>query len=164
MVYDAQQARELMFEEQDDDNFNMAVSTAESPFDLYTPSEQVAACRTPSTVSSLLESGDDMSMEPADITSPPKLPVRIIDEDYDEGIDQTILHRLSVRHELSSGYGISERMGMEETLERIIENLPKRFSISGRRGSLTGGSLGSTASASFNFPPLQMPSLPTSYL
>lgn len=128
-------------------SFDLEVATHDTPSRLSVP------FLTPST---------STSGESAVLASPPKPPVRVIDEDYDEGVDHTRIRRHLARAELSSRYGIREGMDVEETLDKLVQGMPKRWSISGsnaRTGSAASGAPGLTRSASLNVLPVQMTTL-----
>lgn len=79
----------------------------------------------------------------------PSMPVRVIDEDYDEGYDGRAFRLQQVRANVACQLGLRQGMSMEETLDRLTDALSKQWNIQD-----------DTRPSNIVFPPLEMPSLP----
>lgn len=118
-------ADSLMYGDDDKNIGGVAVTTGfqYSP----PPSSASTSSQAPSTPTSLRSPVSANERTGADSLLKP--PVRVIDEDYDEGVDYASIRRYLVRNELASRYGISDGMSADETLDKIVQHIPERWSI-----------------------------------
>lgn len=111
-----------------------------------------SALRSPSPQSAKSESSANTP------TDTPALPQRVIDEDYDEGMN---LYHLSVaRERVRQVYGIQDSMDADETLDQITNRLSERWKIEDEPESATQPGNGPKVSGHNHlFSPIPVPRL-----
>ncbi|KAI5122329.1 hypothetical protein M0805_002496 [Coniferiporia weirii] len=109
---------------------------------------------TPSPSSSLSSASTEGELRtPADT---PCIPVREIDEDYDEGYNPHAARLANIRADVSHKYGLTPDMGIEETIDQIAEALTVRWGINDDEDA----PVQPAPPSDLVFPPLVVPTMP----
>ncbi|EJD08169.1 uncharacterized protein FOMMEDRAFT_131084 [Fomitiporia mediterranea MF3/22] len=86
----------------------------------------------------------------------PAMPVRVIDEDYDEGYDHRAVRAQLVRRDVSIALGLKPGMSLDETVDRLTESLATQWNIVEDEAKLSSTS----DKPIYVFPPFPLPTIP----